>query len=263
MPSGDERCGAVNHLCLPHSGRSSAQPATIARTRYTQAVLARLASVSFVAVLWATLSCSDTGRFACDFDSQCTRADLAEAGTCEPTGVCSFPDFGCEASGRRYGEHAGDLSGECVVAEATGTLGSTGDDDGDSTAAMTTTGVGATSTTAASTSGTSGESTTGGESSDSSSGTAEAEYGPCIRGGCAEMSEACVTADAGSFCAPPCGVGMTCPAPPEGDGSTACVRNEVMGDLRCVLVCANQGDCPMGMLCDFIDGMTGICVWTS
>ncbi len=63
--------------------------------------------------------------FACGDDSECT--DAGQAGTCESTGFCSFPDADCE-SGAHYGSHAGDsLAGECVPLD----LGTTGDDDDD------------------------------------------------------------------------------------------------------------------------------------
>jgi hypothetical protein len=53
---------------------------------------------------------------------QCASAvECGAAGVCEPSGFCSFADVGC-TGGRRYGDGAGDLSGECV--------GSGGDLDG-------------------------------------------------------------------------------------------------------------------------------------
>jgi alpha-tubulin suppressor-like RCC1 family protein len=49
--------------------------------------------------------------FQCRTHEQCVDA---VAGTCEPSGFCSFPDGDC-ASGRRYGQLAGDdLGGRCV-----------------------------------------------------------------------------------------------------------------------------------------------------
>ncbi len=47
--------------------------------------------------------------FHCDSEHQC-----GAGGTCEPTGLCSFPDSACPA-GRRYGSLAGDLAGQCVA----------------------------------------------------------------------------------------------------------------------------------------------------
>jgi len=53
-----------------------------------------------------------SGVFACQDDAQCENGGVA--GTCEPTGGCSFPDDSC-ASGRRYGDHAPDgLAGQCA-----------------------------------------------------------------------------------------------------------------------------------------------------
>jgi hypothetical protein len=50
----------------------------------------------------------------------CATDEVCDGGQCEPTGHCSFFDPTC-ASGRRYGEHSGGLSGECVPSDdATG-----------------------------------------------------------------------------------------------------------------------------------------------
>jgi len=69
--------------------------------------------------------------FACSANDECS--DGGEAGTCEASGYCSFPDPECE-SGSRYGDHAGDsLAGDCVPPDA-GTTG-TADDDGSPTTA--------------------------------------------------------------------------------------------------------------------------------
>ena len=73
------------------------------------------ATVLVAAVLGAVLApgCG-AGTFACQDDAQCKNGGIA--GTCEPTGGCSFPDDSC-ASGRRYGAHAPNgLSGFCVDA---------------------------------------------------------------------------------------------------------------------------------------------------
>jgi hypothetical protein len=47
--------------------------------------------------------------FSCDDTAQC-----GASGVCEPNGLCSFVDEDC-ASGRRFGEHQGELSNTCVV----------------------------------------------------------------------------------------------------------------------------------------------------
>lgn len=50
----------------------------------------------------------------------CATDDVCDGGLCEPTGYCSFFDPTCP-SGRRYGEHSGGLSGQCVPSDdATG-----------------------------------------------------------------------------------------------------------------------------------------------
>lgn len=57
----------------------------------------------------------------CLEDEQC-----GAEGTCESTGLCSFPDVACE-SGQRYGGYAGSFSGECIpTADTSGSAGGTG-----------------------------------------------------------------------------------------------------------------------------------------
>ncbi|MEM6994380.1 MAG: DUF2341 domain-containing protein [Myxococcota bacterium] len=56
-------------------------------------------------------ACGPGGEFNCRNDAQCSRR--RDAGTCEPSGVCSFPDASCP-SGRRYANHSGELSEHCV-----------------------------------------------------------------------------------------------------------------------------------------------------
>lgn len=62
--------------------------------------------------LWSlsAVSCGNTGTFQCLDDASCP------SGRCEQTGRCSFPSEDCP-SGRRYGEHSGSFSGQCVVDE--------------------------------------------------------------------------------------------------------------------------------------------------
>jgi hypothetical protein len=55
------------------------------------------------------------GLFACQSDEDCM-GDVA--GMCAAGGACSFPDDECD-SGQRYGDHAGEMSGECVPVEGT------------------------------------------------------------------------------------------------------------------------------------------------
>jgi hypothetical protein len=56
----------------------------------------------------AGVACNASNTFTCASDQQC-----GGGGFCESTGFCSFPDAACN-SGRRYGEHSGDLADQCV-----------------------------------------------------------------------------------------------------------------------------------------------------
>jgi hypothetical protein len=49
--------------------------------------------------------------YVCAQDGDCVQG--GSNGRCEPNGFCSFPNDGC-VSGFEYGQHAGDLAGECV-----------------------------------------------------------------------------------------------------------------------------------------------------
>ncbi len=49
--------------------------------------------------------------FSCQLDDEC-----GPGGTCQAIGHCSFPDDAC-ASGQRFGDNAGSLSGDCVVVD--------------------------------------------------------------------------------------------------------------------------------------------------
>ncbi len=58
-------------------------------------------------------ACVAEPPYHCTSGGQCARSG-GSAGTCEPSGFCSFADPGC-GGGRRYGSHAGDgLAGVCV-----------------------------------------------------------------------------------------------------------------------------------------------------
>jgi parallel beta-helix repeat protein len=72
--------------------------------------------------------------FTCASDAQCER-DGAH-GSCEATGFCAFPDGACPASGRRYADHAGALSGTCVTVGAVYWVASGGDDAASGTEAQ-------------------------------------------------------------------------------------------------------------------------------
>ena len=49
--------------------------------------------------------------FECASDDQC---GLAQGGTCQPEGYCSFPDDTCD-SGQRFGHNSGPYAGECTT----------------------------------------------------------------------------------------------------------------------------------------------------
>jgi hypothetical protein len=92
------------------------------------------AAVALVAVAGAVglgLAACDSlpAVFECRAPADCV--DGQSAGTCEPTGYCSFPDAACTESGRRYGTYAGDgLGGTCVGAVTDGGVGDGGVGDG-------------------------------------------------------------------------------------------------------------------------------------
>lgn len=67
-------------------------------------------AIGHLAAVSATLAlaCGD-GAFGCQESTQC-----GDGGVCEAVGYCSFPDDDC-ASGRRFGELAGDFAGMCVL----------------------------------------------------------------------------------------------------------------------------------------------------
>lgn len=68
----------------------------------------------YFAVVFALAGCQKVDAFVCAADSECANGSVA--GTCEPSGFCSFADGGCPG-GKRYGDWAGDgLAGTCVAA---------------------------------------------------------------------------------------------------------------------------------------------------
>lgn len=73
------------------------------------------------------VSCGPPSAFLCQVDAECTLAGGQE-GLCQESGFCSFPDEECE-SGYRYPSGAGELAGQCVEPQPSGT----GDGDGDGT----------------------------------------------------------------------------------------------------------------------------------
>lgn len=80
-------------------------------------------AITVACTTFVVVSACIESRFTCEDDDQCEAGGVA--GTCEPTGACSFPDDACP-SGRRYGDHGrSDLAGMCVDADATDTGSST------------------------------------------------------------------------------------------------------------------------------------------
>lgn len=90
--------------------------------------------------LAGSVGCTGAAVFQCAESSQCSID--GRAGTCEPSGYCSFPDETCP-SGQRYGDHAAaGLAETCVpTEEATGasttTAGGTGTSGGSTGVAST------------------------------------------------------------------------------------------------------------------------------
>ena len=124
-------------------------------------------------------SCADTSEFSCQNDDDCS------GGSCVDS-FCAFPDAGCDSQ-LAYGQHAGQLAGECVPLGGTGTSVGTsvgpsasslsatsGPPDGDSTDGGVTggpstdpsTGLGTTSPVTASATDSVGEPTTTGDGTD-------------------------------------------------------------------------------------------------
>lgn len=72
---------------------------------------------ALVALVAATgVGCVKLDSFNCLQSSECQNGELA--GTCEVGGLCSFPDATCP-SGKKFGELAGEQSGQCVGDGAT------------------------------------------------------------------------------------------------------------------------------------------------
>ncbi|HWB73751.1 MAG TPA: LamG domain-containing protein [Nannocystaceae bacterium] len=88
-------------------------------------------------LLLVLCACMRNQTFVCDNDAQCVAGN--GVGQCEADRHCSYPDADCE-SGRRYGEWAGERSGQCV-AEG---VASTGGSSSSGAVAETSTSVGAT-----------------------------------------------------------------------------------------------------------------------
>lgn len=82
--------------------------------------LLRACSAACLAVL-SLAGCNRSSEFLCTQDAQCT--DGTNAGVCQSTGYCSFPDVAC-ASGQRYGDRAPpELAGRCLPPDQATTFG--------------------------------------------------------------------------------------------------------------------------------------------
>lgn len=79
------------------------------------------------AVALALFSCVRLAdAFTCTSDAQCVEG--ARTGTCEVGGACAFPDNACP-SGKRFAEHAGERSGQCVASTDAGPRADAGEGD--------------------------------------------------------------------------------------------------------------------------------------
>ena len=72
---------------------------------------ARRLLLALILAILSSAGCKTVEPYACTSSSTCSFE--GQAGTCEPTGFCSFPDGSC-SGGRRYGEYSGPHSNECV-----------------------------------------------------------------------------------------------------------------------------------------------------
>ena len=134
---------------------------------------------------------------------------------------------------------------------------------------MTTSGGTPTGTTAADSDGTS---STGAMSSSDTMGSSSSgappddTYPPCIMEECEVLGAVCIPLMSSSLCAPPCVLGggkaRGCPSPLSGSAIPNCIE-VVQGsnETHCILVCSDIAPCPNGMVCDRIDGDSGICGW--
>ena len=214
--------------------------------------------------LGLVFGCS-TPDFLCQSSDDCVSSP--DAGICEESGYCSFPDAACP-SGQRYGELSGPLRGQCTVPEegtsssSPTTLESDGGADGTGGTASTLTSATAdessTGALSVGTDSTGGDWTTDGSSTepasdDDSTGAGTVDpYGPC-RDGCTLPDATCLMTNQGqSVCASPCADPTTpeasCPAPLVDGYAVACASTQMGGGDYCVLLC--MGDvCPGTMIC--------------
>jgi hypothetical protein len=223
--------------------------------------------------LGLVFGCS-TPEFLCQSSDEC--ASGPDAGICEESGYCSFPDAACE-SGQRYGGLAGPFSGECTAPdEGTSTSSSSpttvesasGVDEAGSMGGSITGSPADESSTAAISVGTNatdsdptldGSSTEPATDEGSTGGGTVDPYGSC-RDGCTLPDAVCLSTNQGeSVCASPCAdptnPEASCPVPLVAGHAVACASTQMGGGDFCVLLCL--GDvCPGAMTC-----REGICVF--
>ncbi len=235
---------------------------------------ALLASKLGLVPILALLSCN-TSAFSCSEHDQCQLAGLM--GQCQPNGLCSFPDLGCD-SGQRYGEHSGQLSGECVDLPVSGSSGNpmtsgpaqttegtsgatnptsnTGPALDEDTGPVLDDGTGETTSTDATTDDPPPTETTTGPPP------AGDPYGPCAADDdCVVAGSTCLMGNGGqAMCAPSCRVPASpspeCPEPVEPSFGVLC---QEIGDgtTWCFIRCGMGQACPMGMACS----PGNVCSW--
>lgn len=230
------------------------------------------AGATLLGVLVA-LGCGNASLFLCDESGDCMEGDIA--GTCQPGGLCSFPDDEC-AAGQRYGDHAGNVSGECVpdvdptsgstsgatsVGSATSTTGTVpatttpvGEDSTSTSGPIaTSTGPGPSTTSTSSEESTGGDISTSGTSAgmESSGGMMNGQpYGLCEGvDDCAEDWD-CVdfSGEGDTACVYQCSAMDPCPAHPDG---LPVFCYEEMGIAVCLISCdpSQMQACPPGYGC--------------
>ncbi|HEY0135461.1 MAG TPA: hypothetical protein VGB85_15360 [Nannocystis sp.] len=169
--------------------------------------------------------CVKLDSFSCAQSSECQNGDVL--GTCELGGVCSFPDAACP-SGKKYGELAGEQSGQCVdmpgdttgapttspTEPATTDASSTTFDPDSSTTFDPTTMTSEVSATTTGATTTTSSTTTTGEPDTTTGGPTCGEVGSaCVEGVCCG---GCAVCDGDNICRPapadqkPCGVCSVC-----------------------------------------------------
>ena len=184
------------------------------------------------------ISCS-SDAFFCAKDGQCVQGEVR--GTCQVSGVCSFPDSDCD-SGHRFGEFAGAVANMCVPEDAGTSSGaeSTGSSGGVSpaeTSAAETLGAADDGTTDAtvSTTANSGVDSDGSESSSSGSDGSDGSSGSS--GGSSSSTGGTTTGDQGLPDGSVCAVASDC-------ASGHCATQGALGSI--CSECTTDADCEWG-----------------